>query len=411
MAESSEASEGPLATPSVYASGLKQALRAEFEGLRGQIDTSLKALEGRLSAFENQINTQLEALEAKFTLLSPQNTLSEQLKLPKHPQDPQGPLQAPDTPRAKTTHEPPSRATSARPGRAAAPELTPIPRTSEPRPGTPPVQPRWADIAAGEQSGWKTVGKRRRTAAKVSEDAQSGTIRPGDLKPAKGEHKEDRRLIFRRSDPKASPKASREDIILTLNRFLAQGGFPGFMRVVDANYTETGALSALLDRGALADMLIPAHRDSLLAACRLADPTVIAVELNEQWHQVKMHKVSVSCYGTDPADLTLAHEKIETGTNYHLMRNPIWLWPLKAVRDQGLCFSTIVITVKGLSDAQRLAADGLHFAGTQHHTSPYYEIGKDSVCLRCCGIGHESFEACGDCPLSCLICAGPHEAA
>ncbi|PGG97513.1 hypothetical protein AJ79_09183, partial [Helicocarpus griseus UAMH5409] len=33
-----------------YTSGLEQALRAEFEDLRGQIDTSLKALERRLSA-------------------------------------------------------------------------------------------------------------------------------------------------------------------------------------------------------------------------------------------------------------------------------------------------------------------------------------------------------------------------
>ncbi|PGG94946.1 hypothetical protein AJ79_10349, partial [Helicocarpus griseus UAMH5409] len=198
--------------------------------------------------------------------------------------DPQGPLQAPDAPRAKTTHGPPSRAASARPGRAAAPELTPIPRTSQPRPGTPPVQPRWADIAAGEQSGWKTVNNKRRAAVKAPEGAQSSTVRPGELKPAKGEHKEDQRLIFRHSDPKASPKAPREDIILTLNWFLTQRGFLGFMRVVDVNYTETDALSALLNRGTLADMLIPAHRDSLLTACCLADLTVIAVELNEQWH-------------------------------------------------------------------------------------------------------------------------------
>ncbi|OJD13078.1 hypothetical protein ACJ73_09249, partial [Blastomyces percursus] len=226
-----------------YASGLEQALRAEFEGLRGQIDTSLEALEGRLLAFENQTNTRLEALEAKFALLSPQDSPGEQFKLPKRPQDSQ---EAPDAPRAKTTHGPPSRAASARPGRAAAPELTPIPGTSKPCPRTPPVQPRWADIAAGEQSGWKTVNNKRRAAEKALKGAQPSS--PGDLKPTKGEHKEDRRLIFRRSDPKVSPKAPREDVILTLNRFLTQAGFPSFMRIVDANYTETGALSALLNR-------------------------------------------------------------------------------------------------------------------------------------------------------------------
>ncbi|OJD11986.1 hypothetical protein ACJ73_09422, partial [Blastomyces percursus] len=264
-----------LADLKAYASYLEQALRAEFERLSGQIDTSLEALEGRLLAFENQTNTRLEALEAKFALLSPQDPPGEQLKLPKRPQD---------APRASA---------SARPGRAAAPELTPIPGTSKPRPGTPPVQPRWADIAAGEQSGWKTVNNKRRAAEKALKGAQSSSVRPGDLKPAKGEHKEDRRLIFRRSDPKVSPKAPREDVILTLNRFLTQAGFPSFMRIVDANYTETGALSALLNRGALAEKLVSTHRDPLLAACRQADSTVIAVELNEQWHRVKVHGVSV----------------------------------------------------------------------------------------------------------------------
>ncbi|OJD09433.1 hypothetical protein ACJ73_10319, partial [Blastomyces percursus] len=280
-----------------------------------------------------------------------------------------------------------------------------------PRPGTPPVQPRWADIAAGEQSGWKTVNNKRRAAEKALKRAQSSSVRPGDLKPAKGEHKQDRRLIFRCSDPKVSHKAPREDVILTLNRFLTQAGFPSFMRIVDANYTETGALSALLNRGALAEKLVSAHRDPLLAACRQADSTVIAVELNEQWHRVKVHGVSVDRYGTRAAGLTLAREEIEMGTDYRLMRNPTWLRPLEAVRDQELHFSTIVITVKGLSDARRLIADGLRFGDTRHHTSPYYEVGKDSVCPRCCGIGHRNFRACGDRPMCCLICAGPHGAA
>ncbi|PGG95148.1 hypothetical protein AJ79_10226, partial [Helicocarpus griseus UAMH5409] len=74
--------------------------------------------------------------------LKPQELSDEQLKLLKHSQNPQGPLQAPDALRAETTHESLTRATSARPGRAAALELTLIPGTSKPRPGTPSVQPR-----------------------------------------------------------------------------------------------------------------------------------------------------------------------------------------------------------------------------------------------------------------------------
>ncbi|EGE85662.1 hypothetical protein RJZ56_003244 [Blastomyces dermatitidis] len=72
-----------------YASGLEQALRAEFEVLRSEIGTSMEALEGRLSAFETQANTQLEALEAKLALFDPRDLPSEQRKPPRRPQHPQ----------------------------------------------------------------------------------------------------------------------------------------------------------------------------------------------------------------------------------------------------------------------------------------------------------------------------------
>ena len=32
-----------------------------------------------------------------------------------------------------------------------------------------------------------------------------------------------------------------------------------------------------------------------------------------------------------------------------------------------------------------------------------------ATCPRCCGIGHRNFRECGDRPVKCFICAGPHE--
>ena len=40
----------------------------------------------------------------------------------------------------------------------------------------------------------------------------------------------------------------------------------------------------------------------------------------------------------------------------------------------------------------------------------YWEAGPGSVCMRCCGIGHERLGSCGDRPEKCLLCAGPHQA-
>jgi hypothetical protein len=69
---------------------------------------------------------------------------------------------------------------------------------------------------------------------------------------------------------------------LALNRVLTRKGLPIFVRVVDAGYTETGAISVLLEKGALGTMVIPYYRDALMAAICPADPAVVSVELPEQ---------------------------------------------------------------------------------------------------------------------------------
>ena len=37
-----------------------------------------------------------------------------------------------------------------------------------------------------------------------------------------------------------------------------------------------------------------------------------------------------------------------------------------------------------------------------------WEAGPRSVCLSCCGIGHERLEKCGNSPKKCVICAGEY---
>jgi hypothetical protein len=121
---------------------------------------------------------------------------------------------------------------------------------------------------------------------------------PGSLKPVRGSSKGDRRLIFRRENGRTAPKKSKADIILQLNRCLAQAGFPGFARVMDANYTESGAISALLDQGSTAGSLLPLYKDPIVAACHRADPAVVAVEADQQWHKIKVYIVLVARYST-----------------------------------------------------------------------------------------------------------------
>lgn len=206
-----------------------------------------------------------------------------------------------------------------------------------------------------------------------------------------------------------APKAEREEVILALNRALAKKGFPYFLRVVDMGYTETGAMTVLLEKGSLGSMLVPHYRDLLVTAACQAGPAVVSVELPEQWYRVKVHGVPTRRYLT--LGLGLAREEIELGTEYRLKRDPIWLRKPQELKDSEKKGSTIVITVGSLEEAQKNLINGIRFGGSRYRTEHYWELGADTVCPRCCGIGHNSFRDCGDRPPCCFICAGAHEGA
>jgi hypothetical protein len=284
----------------------------------------------------------------------------------------------------------------------------------QPQPASQPPTT-WAKIAQPQshtQGSWTTVPKKKisqfSSSASSSSKPRLSTPRPRDLKASKGENKEDRRLIFRRTSVTAS-KTSREDIILGLNRFFASQQFPTFFRVVDANYTGAGALTVLLDKGALASVLLDFFQNSLLACCSKIDSAITGVELNYQWHGIKIHGIPLARYG-DSQGLALAREEIQLGTGIQLMRDPTWLRPIEAIQKQNLQFSTMLITVGSLQIAQKIQTEGLRFGGIRHYATPYFKVGRDSVCPRCCGIGHKSFKACGNRPVCCFICAGEHQA-
>jgi hypothetical protein len=262
------------------------------------------------------------------------------------------------------------------------------------------------DTKPGGQD-WQVI-KPKKKASKTGTTAPPAQ-KPEDLKPTKGKDKETRRIIFRRDKGNKAPEAHREDIILALNRALAGKDLPGFLRVIDAGYTESGAISALLGPGSLGSMVIPNHRDLLVAAACKADKAIVSVELPEQWYRVKVHGVPKERYLT--LGLGLAREEIEISTEHRLKRDPTWLRNPETLQGEEKKGSSIVVTVGSFEEARRMVIDGLRFGGSRFRAEHYWEIGADAVCPRCCGIGHTSFRACGDRPPCCYICAGAHEGA
>ena len=232
----------------------------------------------------------------------------------------------------------------------------------------PRQKSRFADLAAlpstkpGGQE-WQEVTKKKPKNRQI----QAATSRsdPAKLKPAKESPKEARRLLFRREGGKAAPRSEREDVILAINRAVTKERFPAFVRV-DAGYTNTGAITILLEKGTLGSMLLPDYKDLLVTAARQADPAVISVELPEQWYHVKVHGVPIRRYLT--CGLALAREEIELGTEYQLKRNPTWLQSSKELHDSNQKGSTIVITVGSLEEAWRLLINCIHFGGSRYRT-------------------------------------------
>jgi hypothetical protein len=272
------------------------------------------------------------------------------------------------------------------------------------------VQTSYASVAmtaASKNQQWQTVpvkSKKPSASPNKASDPMRTPKKPSELSPARERNKEARRLLFRREEGSSAPEAEREEIILAINRALAKKGFPSFVRAVDAGYTKSGALSVLLERGSLGSMLVPYYRDLLVATCRQVDSSVIAVELPEQWYRIKVHGVPMRRYLH--LGLGLAREEIELGTEYKLMRDPMWLRNPQKLQGKN---STIVITVGSYDELRKILANGIRFGGSRYLTGLYWELGAEAVCPRCCGIGHRSFMACGDRPVCCFICAGTHQ--
>jgi hypothetical protein len=165
-----------------------------------------------------------------------------------------------------------------------------------------------------------------------------------------------------------------------------------------------------MEKGTPSSRLVPAYEDKLLAAIRQADPAVVAVEVSEQWHRIKVHAIPVQRYLYNEHGLELAREEIELGTTYRLKRDPTWLKPASAIRASKQRFATIVITVGTLEEARGLLDRGIKFGGQRYRTGEYWESNAEAICPRCCGIGHTGYRACGGRPPKCTICSGDHEA-
>lgn len=110
--------------------------------------------------------------------------------------------------------------------------------------------------------------------------------------------------------------------------------------------------------------------------------------------------------------MELLKGEVESATGIQLKTLPRWLISENRLNEQqefsNKRGSAIVITVSGESEAKKVCASGLRFGGVVKIVEKYWDSGPSSVCMTCCGIGHERMGKCGDRVPKCLICAGPN---
>ena len=220
-----------------------------------------------------------------------------------------------------------------------------------------------------------------------------------------------RRILFPRKS--GSQHKSEADIMLGLNEALQKAGVDSKVRFCRVRYAPSGSISALLTEKADVTMLLPQQSNMLIRAAKAVDDAVVGVEILEQWQRFKVLGMPLERY-LGPGKLEILRREVESSTGILLKTMPRWLISEDRLQEQQETSnkrgSARVITVSSESEAKRLVASGLRFGGAVKKVEKYWDAGPGSVCPKCCEIGHERQNSCGDRSEKCIMCAGAHPA-
>lgn len=221
-------------------------------------------------------------------------------------------------------------------------------------------------------------------------------------KPPKAEH-QGRRILFPREI--LAQHKSEADLMLVLNEALQKAGKTQDVRFSRVRYAPSGVISALLTEKANAGLLVPQWSNLLIWTAK----SVVGIEILEHWQRLKVHGLSLERYLGD-GKMNLLKREVELSIGIQLKTLPRWLINKNRRREKQVTSnkwsSAIVITVKSKSEAKQLCSAGLCFGHVVKKVEKYWEVGPSSVCMICCGMGHERMGRYNNRPSRCIICAG-----
>lgn len=253
----------------------------------------------------------------------------------------------------------------------------------------------------------QTWATRFGSATQVTEDwtTVGGRKKPTSSKKVLKKHPADQRRILLLRQGSAQQRDPR-DIMLAINKALAQAGADPTIRMVGLRYTKAGNLSGLTVEHARADDLLE-YAATVLTSTRALDPSVTAIEKTERWRKLRVHGVSLDRYLCE-GGLDLAREEIELMTGERLPYAPRWIRSdglEERYHSESITRSSLVVTVKNKAAADTIMAKGLSFGGRRHEAEKFWTRGEGGICTDCCGRDH--FGKCNE-AARCYVCAENH---
>ena len=200
--------------------------------------------------------------------------------------------------------------------------------------------------------------------------------------------------------------------MLALNEILPKAGEGLDTWFTWIKYAPSGEISALLTEKANVGLLISRLSNLLIRAAKTVDPAVVEVEMLEHWQQLKVNEMPLERYLSE-GKIKLLKQKVESSMGIQLKTLPRWLISEdrlgQAQITRNKWGSAIVIIEKGESESKKLCASDLRFSVFTRVVEKSWEAGPSSICMPCCGMGHERMGGCEKGPAKCVICARSHK--
>ena len=105
----------------------------------------------------------------------------------------------------------------------------------------------------------------------------------------------ERRLILRRDKSVPLSNKMDQEIASAINRALFHQKAPPHIRIMNAKRNATGAITAITQQNATAEMALQ-YRDIIITAAWRVDKGVVDIEENESWERLKIRAVPLVRY-------------------------------------------------------------------------------------------------------------------